>query len=86
MAIKERIVHHLHLENQDKGLTAKVNFKLNQNAQVIAVRIVKSSGRPSFDAAVATAVRDSFPYDDLLKLSKDDYQHFTDLNVTIEPE
>ncbi|MEI8632725.1 TonB family protein [Vibrio sp. PP-XX7] len=81
--IKRRVVNHLHFDKQDQELAAKVNFKLDQYSNVTQITIIKSSGDPQFDAAVKQAVRDSFPFKELLKMSKDEYRHFRDLNLSV---
>ncbi|CAM3762658.1 hypothetical protein VA7868_03664 [Vibrio aerogenes CECT 7868] len=86
LKIRARIADHVTQGPYDKKLLAKVNFQLNDKAEVIAVRLVQSSGEKQFDQAAIRAVRQSFPMADLLRLDKQTYQHFTNLNVMIKPE
>lgn len=84
--LRARIAAHVTPYQYQQGLVARVNFKLNDKAEVTGVRLLQSSGEKAFDQAAVRAVKQSFPMEDLLQLDKQTYQHFTNLNVIVKPE
>ncbi|ELB1091138.1 TonB C-terminal domain-containing protein [Vibrio alginolyticus] len=82
----ERIQGALNQQGEYVGLDVRVNFKLDDKAQVTGFSLLKTSGLRSFDNAVEKAVKDSSPFDFLLSLSPEEFKQFQDINLTINLE
>ncbi|EGR0199985.1 MULTISPECIES: cell envelope integrity protein TolA [Vibrio] len=84
--MKVRIQDELNQQDEYLGYDVRVNFKLNDKAEVTEFSVLKTSGLRSFDNAVEKAVKNSSPFEFLLSLSPQEFEQFKDINLTVDLE
>jgi len=84
--MKVRIQDELNQQDEYLGYDVRVNFKLNDKAEVTEFSVLKTSGLRSFDNAVEKAVKNSSPFEILLSLSPQEFEQFKDINLTVDLE
>ncbi|MBE0356830.1 hypothetical protein PPHE_a3445 [Pseudoalteromonas phenolica O-BC30] len=68
-----------------KGQEIKIEFFLNDNAEVIEYNITNESGIPELDIAAIKAVKASSPFNELKVLPADVFNKFKHVKLTVAP-
>jgi membrane protein involved in colicin uptake len=68
-----------------KGQEIKIEFFLNDNAEVIQYKITNESGIPELDIAAIKAVKASSPFNELKVLPADVFNKFKHVKLTVAP-
>jgi len=83
--IYQNISSNLVLNESDLDKQVILRLSLGDDAEVIKIEVIDSSGDERFDNVVVNAVKKSFPDKQLLKLSPDDYEEIRKVKLTVSP-
>ncbi|ENM5843761.1 TonB C-terminal domain-containing protein [Vibrio mimicus] len=81
--LRERICSNLIQKDEFKGLSVKLNVKLDESTTIKQFKIIESSGSKSFDQAVEQAIYKSFPFEKLQELASSENHRIEDINIIL---
>ncbi|RBM24724.1 TonB C-terminal domain-containing protein [Vibrio tarriae] len=79
----KRICSNFVKKDEFKGLSVKLNVKLDESTMIKQFKIIESSGSKIFDQAIEEAIYKSFPFEKLQELASSENHKIEDINIVI---